>query len=323
MGTAISLAGLKGQQVVYDSYYSPLSTSRPREGLEVHFSLLSGQVLTLTLSRKATVQAARRQIAGLCCVPDQAVHVICAGEPLPDELRLVGLEQTLHVIFNSSRLKGPVKGHATAGIWHGLQARALLLNPVPRGSSGEGTFHIHEGGMQSFLYTSHEIYSLSATKKPGGAGRNFAIRIEGLEKYRARIHRPLSHKAYALYDDATSSGAREMGVLYLRSKRRVGPSDVEFVMPRVNEDGAAACLRASSESICQRYDRGRVEHLQVLTGSCAESRIELRWQDDCIFEAQAADNSWAVSFQHPLSHFQAFGIMIGMLDNACLASFHK
>ena len=62
---------------------------------------------------------------------------------------------------------------------------------------------------------------------------------------------------------------------------------------------------------------------QVLRGTSADSSIELQWQGSVIFEACSINKTWKVRFQHPLSHFQALGIMIGVLDNACLASFHQ
>ena len=43
-----------------------------------------------------------------------------------------------------------------------------------------------------------------------------------------------SHPVNAL-GDAGNGHAREMGCLRLRSKRRVGPSDLDFVMPKVKE----------------------------------------------------------------------------------------
>ncbi|CAK9004931.1 unnamed protein product [Durusdinium trenchii] len=185
------------------------------------------------------------------------------------------------------------------------------------------------GSSSIFRYSANldngAFHCMNAIKKSGSVGRHFAISIEGLDQYRARIFRPLSNKEYILYDPASHTGApgeaREMGCLRLRSKRRVGPSDLDFVMPK---DGTAAQFRplALKESISQIYERGSLEHLQILRGT-SDVSIELRLHGEAIFEAHPMDKTWAVRFQHPLSHFQAFGILIGVLDNACLASFHK
>jgi len=63
-----------------------------------------------------------------------------------------------------------------------------------------------------------------------------------------------------------------------------------------------------------------------LRGASSETSIELQKEGGpVIFEAQRFPDAdgWKLKFQHPLSHFQAFGIMIGVLDNACLATFHQ
>ena len=44
-----------------------------------------------------------------------------------------------------------------------------------------------------------------------------------------------SHPVIESTGDAGNGHAREMGCLRLRSKRRVGPSDLDFVMPKVKE----------------------------------------------------------------------------------------
>lgn len=345
MGAAIHLSTKR--QVVYGDYYLPVTVSNPdhtapsspRDEPEVTLSLMSGQSIKLTLSRRdATVKAARRQIAQLCCMPEQAVHLLNAGQVLEDELLLIGLEST-QIIFDASFLrKGPLPGVSRLGLWHGVQARLRLLNPVASGTWMTATLReaprlVAQKRSVAFRYTAEaddvgNLHSLSAVKKSGTSGRHFAVSIEGLDHYRARIFRPLSSKEYVLYDPAASmrgSEAREMGCLRLRSKRRMGPSDLDFVMPKVKEDGTAAQFRplALKESISQIYERGNMEHLQVLQGTSADSSIELQWQGCVIFEACSIDKTWKVRFQHPLSHFQAFGIMIGVLDNACLASFHQ
>lgn len=129
MGAAIHLSTKR--QVVYGDYYLPVTVSNPdhtapsspRDEPEVTLSLMSGQSIKLTLSRRdATVKAARRQIAQLCCMPEQAVQLLNAGQVLEDELLLIGLEST-QIIFDASFLrKGPLPGVSRLGLWHGVQA---------------------------------------------------------------------------------------------------------------------------------------------------------------------------------------------------------
>jgi len=315
--------------------------------LEVSLSLMSGQSIKVSLSRRdATVKAARKLLAQLCCMPEQAVHLLHAGRVLEDELLLLDLESP-QIIFDASYLrKGPLPGVSRLGLWHGVEARLRLLNPVPLkhpdGHWVHASLRSHAACRRRavvFRYTADvddtgNLHYLNAIKKSGTAGRHFSISIEGLDHYRARIFRPLSNKEYILYDPAASvkgdavGHAREMGCLRLRSKRRVGPSDLDFVMPKVKEDGTAAQFRpmALKESISQIYERGSLEHLHVLRGASSETSIELQKEGGpVIFEAQRFPDAdgWKLKFQHPLSHFQAFGIMIGVLDNACLATFHQ
>eukprot|EP00913_Durusdinium_trenchii_P025199 g23657.t1 len=281
--------------------------------MEVTFSLLSGQSLKLTLSRRdATVKAARQQIARLCCMPEQAVHLLNEGHVLEDELHLLGLE-SIQLIFDASCLrKSYLPGISSLGLWHGVQARFRLLNPVPLGTWATATFReacqINSSTSQRssssiFRYSANldngAFHCMNAIKKSGSVGRHFAISIEGLDQYRARIFRPfLALEEYILYDPASHTGApgeaREMGCLRLRSKRRVGPSDLDFVMPKVREDGTAAQFRplALKESISQIYERGSLEHLQILRGT-SDVSIELRLHGEAIFEAHPMDKTWA------------------------------
>lgn len=356
MGAAIHLSTKR--QVIYGDYLpvtlegSEFSKSGrnadaktgPSE-LEVSLSLMSGQSIKVSLSRRdATVKAARKQLAQLCCMPEQAVHLLHAGRVLEDELLLLDLESP-QIIFDASYLrKGPLPGVSRLGLWHGVEARLRLLNPVPLHPDGHwvhASLRAHATPQRravAFRYTADvddtgNLHYLNAIKKSGTAGRHFSISIEGLDHYRARIFRPLSNKEYILYDPAASvkgdavGHAREMGCLRLRSKRRVGPSDLDFVMPKVKEDGTAAQFRpmALKESISQIYERGSLEHLHVLRGASSETFIELQKEGHVIFEAHRFPDAdgWKLKFQHPLSHFQAFGIMIGVLDNACLATFHQ
>ncbi|CAK8997885.1 Hypothetical protein SCF082_LOCUS5391 [Durusdinium trenchii] len=296
MGAAIHISPKR--QVVYGDYYLPVtmgeddSPQPSMHSMEVTFSLLSGQSLKLTLSRRdATVKAARQQIARLCCMPEQAVHLLNEGHVLEDEAFKLAIC---------------------------LGFPALVFGMVYRLVSG--------CSIQCLLALGQLQRSVKHVR-PAYSDILPTLTM-GLDQYRARIFRPLSNKEYILYDPASHTGApgeaREMGCLRLRSKRRVGPSDLDFVMPKVREDGTAAQFRplALKESISQIYERGSLEHLQILRGT-SDVSIELRLHGEAIFEAHPMDKTWAVRFQHPLSHFQAFGILIGVLDNACLASFHK
>lgn len=80
-----------------------------------------------------------------------------------------------------------------------------------------------------------------------------------------------------------------MGCLHWRSKRRVGPSDIDFIIPKVkevgsrsrmwlqNQDGTCAQFKPLTlrESISQMYHRDSLEHLplggKVLLGSTEAS----------------------------------------------------
>lgn len=157
-------------------------------------------------------------------MPEQAVHLLNAGQVLEDELLLIGLEST-QIIFDASFLrKGPLPGVSRLGLWHGVQARLRLLNPVASGTWMTATLReaprlVAQKRSVAFRYTAEaddvgNLHSLSAVKKSGTSGRHFAVSIEGLDHYRARIFRPLSSKEYVLYDPAASmrgSEAREMG----------------------------------------------------------------------------------------------------------------
>ena len=66
-----------------------------------------------------------------------------------------------------------------------------------------------------------------------------------------------SHPVNAL-GDAGNGHAREMGCLRLRSKRRVGPSDLDFVMPKVKEvrgavKGGGRCIKKSCSNLRGNY----------------------------------------------------------------------
>eukprot|EP00438_Fugacium_kawagutii_P019829 Skav227924 [mRNA] locus=scaffold146:193423:198775:+ [translate_table: standard] len=181
MGAAIHLSTKR--QVIYGDYYLPVTVnneedhtgmpSSPPNEPEVTLSLMSGQNIKLTLSRRdATVKAARQQIAQMCCMPLHAVHLLNAGRVLEDELLLIGLEST-QIIFDASFLKkGALRGRTRSF------ARRFQNGPLAR----------REGECES----------------------------------------------------------REMGCLRLRSKRRMGPSDLDFVMPKVKQDGTAAQFRPSA-----------------------------------------------------------------------------
>ena len=81
------------------------------------------------------------------------------------------------------------------GVWHGVEARFRLLNPVARETWVRGSLRVDGQRRCAFRYAASGGACLTATKKSGSAGRQFVVSIEGLEHYRARIFRPLSNKA--------------------------------------------------------------------------------------------------------------------------------
>jgi len=75
-----------------------------------------------------------------------------------------------------------------------------------------------------------------------GTFRNYAAMIAMFSSYHiSNIQHPASSNTPALTipgipkHPEAGSEAREMGCLRLRSKRRMGPSDLDFVMPKVKE----------------------------------------------------------------------------------------
>eukprot|EP00439_Symbiodinium_sp_Y106_P057555 s2007_g8.t1 len=316
--------------------------------LDIRFLFLSGQQLCLRFRREATVHTARQHIAFLCCVPKQAVQLLCAGRLLQEEVQLASLGgDCVQVIFNASCLRkgGPPAQLAKLGVWHGLKVRSWLLNSVATESHGVlRQSHSLRGDRMSFHYSAKDAdgsYALVSSRRKGHAVcRQFALGIEGLDQYRGRIYRCLPDKEYLLCDglggqsfagrkkaalsemEMPHSDTREMGLLHFKTKRRVGRLHIEFAMPPSMQDFDQTAMLP--QPLWKLYRERRWEELHVLSGTADDGTVELLLDGECIFEAKClSDALWEVRFGPPLSHFQALGIMTGVLDNASSASFHK
>lgn len=196
----------------------------------------------------------------------------------------------------------------------------------------------------SFHYSAKDAdgsYALVSSRRKGHAAcRQFALGIEGLDLYRGRIYRCLPDKEYLLCDglggqsfagrkkaaqpetEMPHSDTREMGLLHFKTKRRVGRLHIEFAMPPSMQDFDQTAMLP--QPLWKLYRERRWEELQVLSGTADDGTVELLLDGERIFETRRlSDGIWEVRFGPPLSHFQAFGIMTGVLDNASSASFHK
>lgn len=334
MGNGTSTKTRKSKDVFYDLPYSLSSAgelqSQSEACLDLSFALLSGELLPVTLGRKATAGAARRQIAALCCVPEHTVHLVQRHNIMEDGTCLAKYhKETVQVVLKSGRMAG---NSVKMGWSERLKARSSLVNPLPldRGTSPfQCSMHRSSTGVFRFIpeAESGTCHVLTASKFQ--ARNAFLVAIQGLESFRGIVKRSRRTKEYHLFDDGndpssakTEQPRRQLGILRFLTNQRLGPIELEFVMPRVEVDGACAQFR--KDSMLQLHHVGQRKDLHILRG-CTDTESRETWLrigDDKVFEARPVPDGWSVQCCHPLSCYQAFCIALSVSDDAKLACIH-
>mmetsp|Transcript_31082 Transcript_31082/g.75545 ORF Transcript_31082/g.75545 Transcript_31082/m.75545 type:complete len:1826 (+) Transcript_31082:341-5818(+) len=202
---------------------------------------------------------------------------------------------------------------------------------------------IHRYSLSLVLNDENEAYALSALKRVVNQNTIYELSIcedddesSGDVHFTGKLSCNARGNEFVIFDDSNdfvgiSKGyaRRELGVVVFDSEPRGKSLHVEFILPRVLQDGHTAQFRPQriAESMLQLYKTGKTKHLAVLRGAVhlvPGGKVQLLFrggsQSSVVFEAyRATGERWAVRYRHPLSAFQAFNMAVAVLHNQTTA----
>ena len=191
------------------------------------------------------------------------------------------------------------------------------------------------------LNDNNEAYALGALKRMVNQNTMYELTMSENEEdvdvhYTGKLSCNPRGTEFVLYDDLNDAigiregkARRELGVILIGTRQMGQSVPIEFVIPRVQRDGATAQYRPTQlgEAMIQQYKSGRTKHLFVLRGLCQlvpGGRVQLKFRGGdhsaVVFEAfRSSGDRWTLRYRHPLSAFQAFNLAIAILHNQTTA----